>query len=265
MLILLRSLLLRVWLVLVTAVIGTLAFVTLARRDWALALGKFWSRTVLFGARVFCGIDHRIEAPQHMPASGALVAAKHQSFWETMALTVILPKPCFILKKELLMIPMFGWWLRACGFIPIDRKSGINAMRSIIERAEKEAAAGYQVLIFPEGTRMQPGTTGTYHPGVAGIYSKLGLPCYPIAHNSGLYWKQPGLIRHPGTITVSFLPSVPPGLSRKGFMAELQEVIETKSLDLAGIAREEEPEDVLPEIAAAEKKKAKSPISPGAN
>lgn len=180
-----------------------------------------------------------------------------------MALTLILPKPCFILKKELLMIPMFGWWLKACGFIPIDRKSGINAMRSIIERAQKETADGYQVLIFPEGTRMQPGTTGTYHPGVAGIYARLGLPCHPVAHNSGLYWKQPGLIRHPGTITVSFLPPVPTGLSRKGFMAEIQEVIERHSLELSGFdapADEEDDDDeILPTPAPAKRPSREKP------
>ena len=235
MLILLRSILLRIHLVLITAVIGIFALFTLFRRDWALETGKFWSRSVLFGARLFCGVRHDVLHPERIPQGGALIAAKHQSFWETMALTTILPNPCFVLKKELLLIPVFGWWLRACGFIWIDRKAGTASMRKIMTAAERELAAGRQIVIFPEGTRTPPGKTSPYQPGVAGLYASLGVPCIPVAHNSGLYWRQPGLVRVPGEISISFEEPIPAGLKRKAFMRDLQGVIESRSLQLAGI------------------------------
>ena len=215
---------------------GLVCLPSLLKREWALAVCQWWGGFALGMLKVVCGTGYRIEGEHNMPDGPALLAVKHQSMWETIALAAILPKPCFVLKKELIAIPVFGWWCRAAGFIAVDRAAGANAMRQMLDTAQDRVAEGCQVLIFPEGTRVAPGETGTYHPGVAGLYKALGTQWVPVAHDSGLFFRYPGIRREPGTITLTFLPPIEPGLKRPVFLSRIKDAIETESLRLAARA-----------------------------
>ena len=193
---------------------------------------KTWSRLALFGLKWIAGVSYRIEGAENIPHEGALIAANHQSMWETIALYAIAPKPVMILKQELTRIPVYGWWARAAGNITIDRKGGAKALRAMARAAKAHAEVGHQVIIFPEGTRSAPGERPRFQPGVAGIYVAAEAPCVPAAHNSGEHWRHPGGEKIPGTITLRFLPAIPPGLDRKVFLGELKTRIENARPDL---------------------------------
>jgi len=229
----LRSAVYGILLPLSAIITGLVCLPSLLKRDWALAVCKWWAKLTLGMLKVVCGTDYRIEGRGNMPTGPALLAVKHQSMWETVALTILLPNPCFVLKKELISVPVFGWWCRAAGFIAVDREAGANAMRQMLETARERLEEGCQVLIFPEGTRVPPGETGTYHPGVAGLYKALGTHCVPVAHNSGLFFRYPGIRRESGTITLTFLPPIDPGLKRPEFLNQVKSAIETEALRLA--------------------------------
>lgn len=196
---------------------------------------KFWVRGAFVLLRLICGLSYRVEGA--VPKGAALVAAKHQSTLETFAFRLILDDPAVILKRELLNIPIFGWYLGKTGVIAIDRSAGMKALKEMVKGAEAAAAAGRQVLIFPEGHRMEVGATPEYHSGIAMIYAGLNLPCVPVAVNSGLFWGRGSLAKRPGEVTLRFLPPIPAGLDRKSFMARLEAAIETDSASLAAEAR----------------------------
>jgi len=154
-----------------------------------------------------------------------LVAAKHMSMWDTMALYLALDAPATVLKRELLYIPFYGWFLWKATAIAIDRSAGASALRKMSNAAQSVLREGRPILIFPEGTRKKPGAVPDYKPGVAGLYSMLGVECVPVALNSGVYWT--GFRKRPGTIVLEFLGPIPPGMKRPAFMAELEARIET--------------------------------------
>lgn len=217
-------------LLMASAVITTLiGFPTFVKKEWALKGTQLYGALVLWLAKVVCGLDHRVEGRGNIPLGPVLFASNHQSMWETFALASELEKPCFVLKKELLRMPIFGWWFAAAGFIAIDREAGANAMRQMLETAQARVADGFQIVIFPEGTRVKPGETVPYHPGVAGLYRALGVPCVPTAHNSGLFWHDPGITRLPGTITLAFSQPIAPGLKRAEFLTRLKDEIDTSA------------------------------------
>jgi 1-acyl-sn-glycerol-3-phosphate acyltransferase len=162
------------------------------------------------------------------------VAAKHQSVWETFSLLVLFDDPAFILKRELMWIPLFGWLAAKARQVPVDRRAGSQALVQMNARAREEAERGRQIVIFPEGTRRPPGAPPAYKFGVAHLYSSLGFPCVPVALNSGLYWPRRRMIRRPGTIVVEILPPLPPGMARDAFFRELQERLEEASNRLYG-------------------------------
>jgi 1-acyl-sn-glycerol-3-phosphate acyltransferase len=214
---------------------GTICCWSLFKKDWALTVSQIWARFAIASLKVICGTDHSLkglsgDAPQ------AIYAVKHQAMWETIALATILPRPCFVLKKELIRIPVFGWWCAASGHISVDRHAGAAAMKQMLATAKQRVAEGRSIVIFPEGTRVAPGKTGEYHPGVAGLYGVLGLPCIPVAHNSGLYWKHPGITRERGTIHVEFGTAIEPGMKRGPFMKQLQATIDNTSNQLVAQA-----------------------------
>ncbi len=161
-----------------------------------------------------------------------MVACKHQSLWETFALFALLPDPAYILKRELMWIPLFGWLARKAGMIPVDRRAHANALARMTAATRKEIARSRQIVIFPEGTRRPPGAKPRYLPGVAFLYAETGLPCVPMALNSGLFWPRRSLRRHPGTVLLEVLDPIPPGLDRREFMARLQDVMERASARL---------------------------------
>src|SRR5262249_31403432 len=149
---------------------------------------RVWAKAVFAGLRYIAGIRMELRGCEHVPQTGALIASKHLSMWETIAFHVLLPDPALVMKSELLKIPLYGDYARRARMIVADRKGGAKAMRAMIAAAQARIAEGRQIVIFPEGTRMPPGAPPDYKPGIAALYRQLGLPCIPVALNSGLHW-----------------------------------------------------------------------------
>lgn len=189
----------------------------------------WWARTVLWVLKHFIGLDYVVRGQENLPTGAAIVAAKHQSAWDTVAISVLLRYPSVVLKRELFMIPVWGWHARHCGMIAVDRGAGAAALKSMVKGAKARAAEGRKIVIFPQGTRTAPGDKRPYFPGVAALYSQLDLPVVPVALNSGLFWGRRAFTKLPGMIVVEFLPPIPPGLKRADFMAELEQRIEAAS------------------------------------
>lgn len=188
---------------------------------------QLWAHLMLWALKVLCGQTYEVRGRQHIPHGAALVASKHFSMWETIAFMVFLDDPAIVLKRELMWIPFYGWYGIKMGMIPIDRTAKASAMRLMRRKAKAAKDAGRQIVIFPEGTRRNPGDDPAYKPGVAGLYNFLDVPCVPVALTSGLVWRGSGFIKYPGKIVVEFLPPIVPGLKRSTFMAELEARIET--------------------------------------
>ncbi len=198
----------------------------------ARTVAKFWVRMALGALKYITGVTFRVEGATNIPDSGAIVASNHQSMWETLALYQLLPRPVFVLKKELARLPFYGWVVACAGNIAVDRKGGAKALRAMRTVAAKRIEEGCQVIVFPEGTRVPPGQTAKFHSGIAGIYTAVGAPCVPAAHNSGLFWRHPGPEKTPGEITLRFLPAIKPGLDRKAFLDQLKQQIDGARPDL---------------------------------
>lgn len=186
-----------------------------------------WCRGIVFLARVVCGIRYRVVGREHLPSGPVLLAAKHQSAYDGVIFHLLLPDPVFVLKQELLQVPMFGLYLRTLGNVGIDRGAGVRALRTMIPAVADRLAEGSQVIVFPEGTRVSPGAEATYQPGVTALYQRLDVPLIPVALNSGLCWGRRAFRKRPGTITIEFLPPIPRGLSRDAFLSELANCIES--------------------------------------
>lgn len=188
-----------------------------------------WARSSVWLMRAIVGTRVEYRGLERIPPGGLLVAAKHQSFWETFVLASLFDDPAFILKRELMWLPFFGWYLWKADMVPIDRRKGSLALVEMNARAREAMAEGRQILIFPEGTRRAPGAPPAYKYGVAHLYANLGVPCLPVALNSGLYWPRRRFLRRPGTIVVEILEPIPPALPRDAFFRELQDRIEAAS------------------------------------
>ena len=188
-----------------------------------------WARSNLWLMRATVGTTVEFRGLERIPPGGLLVAAKHHSFWETFALATLFDDPVFILKRELMWIPFFGWYLWKAGMIPVNRKKGSLALVEMNRRARQEVRRGRQILIFPEGTRRPPGAEPAYKFGIAHLYANFGVPCLPVALNSGLFWPRRRFLRRPGTIVVEILAPLAPGLPRDQFFQEVRDRIETAS------------------------------------
>jgi 1-acyl-sn-glycerol-3-phosphate acyltransferase len=193
---------------------------------------QLWAKSSLFWLRTIAGIKMELRGAQNIPSGACLVAGKHQSFWETFAVLPLLDDPAMVLKKELSFIPLFGWYILKFRMIPVERSAGAQALRSLTKAAAQAIADGRQVVIMPEGTRRAPGDPPDYKPGAAALYGKLSVPCVPFALNSGLYWPRRRFLRYPGTIVISFLPPIPPGLDRRSFQSRLETAIESETAAL---------------------------------
>ncbi len=200
---------------------------------------QLWAHTSLWLLRVLAGTRIEVRGREKIPPGGALVASKHQSLWETFALVTLFDDPTFILKRELMWIPFFGWYTWKADCIPVNRKAGSQALVQMTAKAKDEARHGRQIIIFPEGTRRPAGAPAAYKYGVAHLYQNLGFPCVPIALNSGLYWPRRQFIRRPGTIVVEVLDPIPPGLPREEFFRLMQGGIEEASDRLLAEGRRE--------------------------
>ena len=167
-----------------------------------------WSRLIVWLARVILGIAWRVEGRENLPSRPAVILAKHQSAWETLAFQHIFPPQVHVLKRELLWIPFFGWGLALMSPIAIDRRRGVAALRSIARRGQKRLEQGFWVVVFPEGTRVAPGESRDYQPGGAWLAAASGAPVVPVAHNAGLYWPRNAFLKRAGTVTIRIGPSI---------------------------------------------------------
>jgi 1-acyl-sn-glycerol-3-phosphate acyltransferase len=197
-----------------------------------LKVATFWGRTNLWLLRVVCGIRFECRGFEKIPRGPLLVASKHQSLWETFALLGLFADPAYILKRELLWIPFFGWYAWKARMIPVDRGKRSQALAAMTEHARIALAQGRQIVIFPEGTRRSPGAEPSYKFGVAHLYGETGIACLPVALNSGLFWPRRSFLRYPGTIVVEILDPIAPGLDKAAFAARLQSEIETATARL---------------------------------
>jgi len=169
-----------------------------------------WSRLVILLAKLVLGIRWRVEGREHLPRRPAVILAKHQSAWETMAFQIIFPPQVHVLKRELLWIPFFGWGLALMSPIAIDRRRGLPALRALARKGMQRLAQGFWVVVFPEGTRVAPGERRAYQPGGAWLAAAAGAPVVPVAHNAGLLWPRYAFLKRPGMVTVRIGPAIDP-------------------------------------------------------
>jgi 1-acyl-sn-glycerol-3-phosphate acyltransferase len=212
-----------------------------APRRWAMAALAVHGRFELWLLEVIVGTKLEVRGREKLPNGACLVAAKHQSAWETFALIPLFRDPALLMKRELFWIPFHGWFSKKFEMIPVDRDKGPAALRRMLREAKARIADGREIIIFPEGTRRAPGAPPDYKTGVILLYEALRVPCVPVALNSGLFWPRRSLIRRPGTIVVEFLDPIPPGLPKAEFLKRLTEAIETASTRLLAEAKAKEP------------------------
>ncbi|NIO42965.1 MAG: 1-acyl-sn-glycerol-3-phosphate acyltransferase [Burkholderiales bacterium] len=167
-----------------------------------------WSKLIISMLRILCGIGYRVVGKENLPDQASIILSKHQSAWETLAFQQIFPPQVWVLKKDLLKIPFFGWGLAMMHPIAIDRSAGVRALRQTREQGSERIRNGWWIVIFPEGTRIAPGKRGRYHVGGAWLASQIGAKVVPVAHNAGTVWARKAFIKYPGTITVSIGPPV---------------------------------------------------------
>lgn len=226
-----RNYLFFLWLYGAMAVIGLLGLPSLLiSRRATMAVIRVWARTVLWGFRVIRGVTTETRGVQYAPRGAALVAAKHQGMMDIVWPFAFFDDPCFVLKKELMMMPVLGWYAWRAHMIPVDRSAHSAALKKMVADMRDRLTESRQIIIFPEGTRTAPGADSDYKPGVAALYRDLGdTPCHLVATNSGTSWPAHGLAFRPGHVVFEFLEPIPAGLKRGPFMQVLQERIETAS------------------------------------
>jgi 1-acyl-sn-glycerol-3-phosphate acyltransferase len=228
MLAVLRSTLFAAVLALITPLFAAIALLTFALP----ALTRYriitlWSRCVVWAARAICGIRYRVVGTEHLPVKPCIILSKHQSAWETLALQLIFPPQVWVLKKELLRVPFFGWGLAMLSPIAIDRSARREALQQLIEQGRERLAAGFCIVIFPEGTRIAPGQRGKYRPGGARLAVETATPVIPVAHNAGLRWGRNAFIKRPGLVTVSIgAPIDPRGMNADELARRVEDWIE---------------------------------------
>ena len=208
------------------------AFLPFSRRRFRRGV-RSWPLSVLPMLRWLVGIGYEVRGQENIPDVPCIFAAKHQSTWDTLFFLRDDPDITYTMKRELLQIPLWGWYSSYAGHIAVDRDGGASSLKTMIRAVRSTLADGRSIVIFPEGTRVHPGETGTYFPGVAALYRQCDAPVVPVAVNSGMFWGRRSFHKQPGTIILQYLPAIPSGLSRTKFMAELQDRIEagTRALE----------------------------------
>lgn len=193
----------------------------------------WWAKMIVVWLRLTCGLRHRVVGLENLPAEPCVILSKHQSAWETIAYQAIFPAQAWVLKRELLWIPVFGWGLAATRPIAIDRKAGVRALDDVVRQGIERLNGGRYVVVFPEGTRMPPGERGRYNPGGAMLASRAGAPVVPVAHNSGSFWSRRGFLKRPGVIEVRVGPPIEvQGKRPKQINAEAEAWIEAQMPEL---------------------------------
>jgi 1-acyl-sn-glycerol-3-phosphate acyltransferase len=235
---LIRSVIFFLWFATVSTVMSLLAVPALVLpRKVIVTVSRNWSRAVLWGLKLIVGLDYEVRGT--VPTHGVLVASKHMSMWDTIALYLLLNDPTVVVKRELLRVPFYGWYIWKAGVIAIDRNAGAHALRRMIDGGRAAIAGEHPILIFPEGHRMAPGAAPEYKPGVAALYTQLRVACVPVALNSGLFWTGPaGFLKKRGRVVVQFLEPIPPGLRPREFLQTLEARIENATAALVAEGEE---------------------------
>ncbi len=218
--------------------VGFLPLLLLPRRGMQKA-AWVWTCGLIGWLAATCGLGYRIVGREHLPPGAAIIAAKHQSAWDTLIFHILVDDPIFVLKRELFRVPFIGWYLRKAGNVGVDRAAGFRALKAMIPDVERALAAGSQVIVFPEGTRSAPGASRPYQPGVAVLYADCDVPVVPVALNSGVFWGRRSFFKYPGVITLEFLPPMPRGLDRREFLKVLADRVETAAERLRVKAEQE--------------------------
>ncbi|MEW6332391.1 MAG: lysophospholipid acyltransferase family protein [Pseudomonadota bacterium] len=192
-----------------------------------------WARFQVFLLRVLCRLDYRVEGLEHLPPGAAIILSKHQSAWETIAFQQIFPAQTWVLKRELMWIPLFGWALALTRPIAIDRGAGRKAVEQVIAQGRERLQSGIWVVVFPEGTRVAPGTRKRYAMGGAILAAESGYPVVPVAHNAGSFWLRRGFMKKPGTVRVVIGPTIDPrGKKAEEIIRQVEEWIEGRMVEL---------------------------------
>ena len=225
----LRSILFDAAVVILTLVISlSVPFMALFNASSATvrAVSQVWANGIMFLMKYVVGLDYRVEGREHVPDGPCIIACNHQSLWETAALCVIFPDASIVAKKELKKLPLVGWFLERYPMILVDRSAGRQALRQMVDEARRAVGEGRKVLLFPQGTRQAIDEPMTFQSaGISALYTNLDVSVVPAACNSGLFWDKKTLMMHSGTITLSFLPPIAPGLPRKEFQEKMERMI----------------------------------------
>jgi 1-acyl-sn-glycerol-3-phosphate acyltransferase len=193
-------------------------------RDGILRTAQRWARISLWALRVFCGITLDARGMELLPEGGCVIAAQHQSALDILLWISLVPRPAFVFKRELRRIPMFGWLLEPSGMIPVDRGGGGKALREMVENAQRAVAAGRQVIIFPEGTRVAPGMRGKLRHGITALAQGLEAPVLPATTDTGLRWGRRAFHKQPGEVHITLHPPLLTGLSQEEVLAALNQL-----------------------------------------
>ncbi len=197
-----------------------------------LVVGKIWAQGLYFFLKLFCNLKLESKGLSNIQKQDAIIDSKHQTTIENFMFHILIHKPVFVLKQELLDIPVFGYYLKKMGMIAIDRDGGIRSLKLLLKQVEEKIKQGYSIIIFPEGTRVAPGFSETYNAGIAAIYNIKVADVIPVALNTGCFWPKNSFLRRPGKFTIEFLPAISNDLDKREFMRKLEEEIETRSRDL---------------------------------
>ncbi|MCZ4347584.1 lysophospholipid acyltransferase family protein [Devosia neptuniae] len=216
----------------VAIILGTIALITgRTKASWAIAV--YWCASSLQLLRWLTGVKTKVSGQHNIPEGGCIIAAKHQSDWDVFALFPYTGRPAYIVKKELMRIPFFGWAARSLDCIEVDRRKGAEAIPSMMRQAHAAIERGCRIVIFPEGTRRAALAPADYRQGIVRLYMELNVPVVPVALNSGLFWGRNSPVIWPGTAEAEFLPAIEAGLAPDVFMDRLKKAIESQSNELA--------------------------------
>jgi 1-acyl-sn-glycerol-3-phosphate acyltransferase len=196
-------------------------------RDWAFRFVHLYARSVVWLLKVLCRI--KVEVRGEVPTGDVIVVSKHQSFLDVILHAMLVPRVNFIMKRELLYAPIFGFYAKRLGVAPVKRGDRGKAMKKMVEDVQSGGGKPAQLIIYPQGTRVPPGQHKPYKVGAGVLYEKFGKPCIPAATNTGVFWPKRGFYRKPGTVVMHYMPVMPAGLKVKEFMAQMEETIETES------------------------------------
>lgn len=192
-----------------------------------------WACLQLWLLKVLCRLDYSVQGAEHLPPGAAIILSKHQSAWETLAFQKIFPPQTWVLKRELLWVPLFGWALMLLRPIAIDRSAGRRAVEQVVAQGRQRLQSGLWVVVFPEGTRVAPGRRGRYAIGGAVLAAETGYPVVPVAHNAGSFWPRRGFFKKPGTVRVAIGPVIDSRGKSAEEIRKLSEAwIENKMLEL---------------------------------